>query len=99
MYEIRVVAPMFPCWVATHKREVEVCVVTVSITFPATEGKGEKNNPTTQIRLLLLLLLLHMLPKFSRFLASAGAAGARLLQQLNECKKSSSKEHQLQLLR
>jgi hypothetical protein len=59
MYEIRVVAPMFPCWVATHKREVEVCVVTVSITFPATEGKGEKNNPTTQIRLLLLLLFSH----------------------------------------
>jgi hypothetical protein len=68
----------------------------VSITFPATEGKGEKNNPTTQIRLLLLLL--HMLPKCSRFLASAGAAGAQLLQQLNECKKSSSKEQQLQLL-
>jgi hypothetical protein len=95
MYEIRVVAPMFPCWVATHKREVEVCVVTVSITFPATEGKGEKNNPTTQIRLLLLL---HMLPKLTRFLASADAAGARLLQQLNECKKSSSTEQHLQLL-
>ncbi len=66
--------------------------------LPCNRRKGGKNNPTTQIRLLLLLLL-HMLPKFSRFLASAGATGARLLQQLNECKKSSSKEQQLQLLR
>ncbi len=68
--------------------------------LPCNRRKGGKNNPTTQIRLLLLLLLLHhMLPKFSRFLASAGVAGARLLQQLNECKKSSSTEQHLQLLR